>query len=67
MFQMLMLVSNVVLLFEIDKKMKKIISENSRKSYVVGLANDVFCNFPPEALMNTLSSYKAVYWFPTIF
>ena len=37
------------------------ISENSRKSYVVDLANDVFCNFPPEALVNTFSSYEAAY------
>ena len=38
------------------------ISENYRKSYVVDLANDVFCNFLPEALMNTFSSYEAAYW-----
>ena len=43
------------------------ISENSRKSYVVDLANDIFCNFPPEALMNTFFSYKAVYWLQRIF
>ena len=38
------------------------ISENSRKLYVADLANDVHCNFTPEALMNTLSSYEASYW-----
>ena len=38
------------------------ISENSRKLYVVNLANDIHCNFPPEALMNTVSSYEAAYW-----
>ena len=42
------------------------ISENSRKSYVVDLTNDVFCNFPPEALMNTFSSYDAAYWLERI-
>ena len=44
----------------------KDISENSRKSYVVDLANDVFCNFPPEALVNTFSSYEAAYWLERI-
>ena len=43
-----------------------IISENSRKLYVANLANDVHCNFPPEALMNTVSSYEAVYWLERI-
>ena len=38
-----------------------IVSENSRKLYVADLANDVHCNFPPEALMNTVSSYVAAY------
>ena len=38
------------------------ISENSRKLYVANLANDVHCNFPPETLMNTVSSYEAAYW-----
>ena len=43
-----------------------IISENSRKFYVANLANDVHCNFPPEALMNTVSSYEAAYWLEQI-
>ena len=38
------------------------ISENSRKLYVANLVVDVHCNFTPEALMNTLSSYEAAYW-----
>ena len=38
------------------------ISENSRESYVTDLANDIHCNFPSEALMNTVSSYEAAYW-----
>ena len=42
------------------------ISENSRKLYVADLANDVHCNFPPEALMNTVSSYEAAYWLKRI-
>ena len=42
------------------------ISENSRKLYVSDLANDVHCNFPPEALMNTFSSYEAAYWLERI-
>ena len=42
------------------------ISENSRKSYVVDLTNNVFCNFPPEALMNIFSSYEAAYWLERI-
>ena len=42
------------------------ISEKSRKLYVVDLANDVHCNFPPEALMNTVSSYKVAYWLKRI-
>ena len=37
------------------------ISENSRNLYVADLANDVHCNFPHEALMNTVSSYEAAY------
>ena len=37
------------------------ISENSRKLYIADRANDVHCNFPPEALMNTVSSYEATY------
>ena len=44
----------------------KAISENSRKLYVADLANDVHCNFLPEALMNTTSSYEAVYWLERI-
>ena len=43
-----------------------IISENPRKLYVANLANDVHCNFPPEALMNTVSSYEAAYWLERI-
>ena len=43
-----------------------IISENSRKLYVADLANDVHCNFPPEALMNAVSSYEAAYWLERI-
>ena len=35
--------------------------QNSRKLYVADLANDVHCNFPFEALMNTVSSYEAAY------
>ena len=42
------------------------ISENSRKLYVADLANDVHCDLPPEALMNTVSSYEAVYWLEQI-
>ena len=42
------------------------ISENSRKSHIVDLANDVFGNFPPEAMMNTFSSYEAAYWLERI-
>ena len=42
------------------------ISENSRKFYVADLANDVHSNFPPEALMNTVSSYEAAYWLERI-
>ena len=42
------------------------ISENSRKLYVVNVANAVDCNFPPEALMNTVSSYEAAYWLERI-
>ena len=42
------------------------ISENSRKLYVADLANDVHCNFLPEALMNTVSSYEAAYWLERI-
>ena len=42
------------------------ISENSRKSYVVDLANDVLCNFPREAMMNTFSSYETAYWLERI-
>ena len=42
------------------------ISENSRKLYVADLANNVHCNFPPEALMNTVSSYEAAYWLDQI-
>ena len=42
------------------------ISENSRKLYFANLANDVHCNFPPEALMNTVSSYEAAYWLERI-
>ena len=42
------------------------ISENSGKLYVADLANDVHCNFPPEALMNIVSSYEAVYWLERI-
>ena len=38
------------------------ISENSRKMYVADLASDIHCNFSPEALMNTVSSYEAAYW-----
>ena len=40
--------------------------ENSRKLYVADLANDVHCNFPPEALINTVSSYEAAYWLERI-
>ena len=40
----------------------EIISENSSKLYVADLANDIHCNFLPEALMNTVSSYEAAYW-----
>ena len=43
----------------ICKIFKTYLSENSRKSYIVDLANDVFGNFPPKALMNTFSSYEA--------
>ena len=39
-----------------------VISENSRKLYVADLANDIHCNFLPEALMNTVSSYETAYW-----
>ena len=42
------------------------ISENSRKLYVADLANDVHCNFPPEALMNTVPSYEVTYWLERI-
>ena len=38
------------------------ISENSRKLYVTDLANNIHCNIPPDALMNTVSSYEAAYW-----
>ena len=41
-------------------------SENSRKLYVADLANDVHCNFPPEALMNTIFNYEAAYWLERI-
>ena len=44
-----------------------IISEHSRKSYIVDLANDVHCNFPPEASMNNVSSYEITYWLERIF
>ena len=47
-----------------------LISENFRKSYVVDLANDVFRNFPREALMNNFPVMRApIGWneFPTIF
>ena len=30
------------------------------------MANDSFCNFPPEAMMNTFSSYEAAYWLEQI-
>ena len=43
-----------------------LISEISRKKYAANLANDVHCNFPPEALMNTTSSYEAAYWLQRI-
>ena len=36
--------------------------KNSRKLYDDDLANDVHCNFQPEALMDTVSSYEAAYW-----
>ena len=42
------------------------ISENSRKLHIADRANDVHCNFPPEALMNTVSSYEATYWLERI-
>ena len=42
------------------------ISENSRKLYVADLANGVHCNFLPEALLNTVSSYEAAYWLERI-
>ena len=42
------------------------ISENSGKLYVADLANDVHCNFPPEALINAVSSYEAAYWLEQI-
>ena len=35
---------------------------DSRKLYVVDLANDIPCNFSPEAVMNTVSTYEAAYW-----
>ena len=59
-----------VMAMMVNQKRSQCISENSRKSYVVDLANDVFCNFLLEALMNTFSTYEATYcWneFPTIF
>ena len=33
---------------------------------VADQANDVHCNFPPDALMNTVSSYEAAYWLEQI-
>ena len=33
-----------------------------KELYVANLANDVHCNFLPEALMNTVSNYEAAYW-----
>ena len=42
------------------------ISEISRKLYVADLANDIHCNFPPEALVNTFSSYETAYWLERI-
>ena len=30
------------------------------------LANDVLCNFPHEALMNTFSTYESAYWLERI-
>ena len=43
-----------------------LISENSRKLYVADLANDVHCNYPPEALKNRVSSYEVAYWLERI-
>ena len=34
--------------------------------YVADLTNDIHRNFPPEALMNTVSSYEATYWLERI-
>ena len=36
------------------------------KLYVTDLANDAHCNFPPEAFMNTVSSYEAANWLERI-
>ena len=51
----------------LKSKLSSYISENSRELYVTDLTNDVDCNFPSEALMNTVSSYEAAYWLERIF
>ena len=62
------MISKFILLFYIFDLFYLIIyiSENSRKLYVADLANDVHCNFLPEALMNTVSSYEASNWLERI-
>ena len=58
--------SNCPISLKFTKMIFAPISENSRILYVADLANDVHCNFPPEALMNTVSSYEAAYWLERI-
>ena len=54
------------MLIEHTASLEVTISKNSRKMYVADLANHIHCNFPPEAMMNTVSSYEAAYWLERI-